>query len=352
MRLAALLLIVWLAPPPVQAQGKAPAGSDYGPAQVLQALRLLREQRGDPNPPKLNVCLRNSTGGRWSDLQAHFYCWLKPDQRACFTGAVDGEFKDHPELKGNYDLAYGHCQEAKGRAYGINFDRPLARLSIEQGEVFKNLLYRRPNLTKDEQRKILEAFYAEPMADRKTPVPVATERKPAANSAPLDRTAATERKPAANSAPLDRTSAADNKTATTSASEHKAVVPPGPAPERKPAVMAPVPASAPVPSDPVPPPVVTAPTMVNPDIGDMENSVPAEKYPRACQLKNGQSRARQKPDSTSPIVAILDPIPIEVTGPAQSSSGTDTKLWYPVAFQYRGKALSAWLSVSLVDCPK
>jgi hypothetical protein len=263
----------------VQAQGRNAASSEYGSTQILEALRLLREQRGEPNPPKLATCLKTAAGGKWSDLQAHFYCWLKPDQRACFTGAVDGEFKDHPDLKGNYDKAFGHCQEAKGRAYGINFDRPLARLTLEQGEVFKNLLYRRPSLSKDEQRKILETFYASAVPDRK-----------------------------------------------------------------------PLPAPTPEPTPP-PPAMVMAPTLANPDIGDMENAAPAG-YPRTCQLKTPNSRTREKPDGSSLIVAILDPAPITVTGPAQASTGTDGKQWYPVEFHHKGKLVNAWLSVSLVSCPK
>ncbi len=283
MRFPAFLFTLWLVSPLVQAQGRNAASSEYGPTQVLEALRLLREQRGDPNPPKLTNCLKNSAGGKWSDLQAHFYCWLKPDQRACFTGAVDGEFKEHPELKGNYDLAFGHCQEAKGRAYGINFDRPLARLTIEQGEVFKNLLYRRPMFSKDEQRRILESFYASSSA-----------------------------------------------------------------PERK---AAPVPAPTPEPTPP-PPTMVMAPTLANPDIGDMDNTAPTGSWPRSCQLKSANSRIRQKPDGNSPIVAILDPTSINVTGPAQASSGSDGKQWYPVEFHHKGKLVNAWLSVSLVNCPK
>lgn len=279
-RLPAFLCSLWLVSSLVQAQGRDSASSEYGPTQVLAALRLLREQRGEPNPPKLTNCLKSSAGGKWSDLQAHFYCWMKADQRACFTGAVDGEFKDHPELKGNYDKAFSHCQEAKGRAYGINFDRPLARLTLEQSEVFKNLLYRRPMFSKDEQRKILESFYAGSMPDRKS-----------------------------------------------------------------------IPAPAPEPTPP-PPAMVMAPTLANPDIGDMDNATPAVSYPRACQVKTPNSRTRLKPDGSSPIVAIIDPTNINVTGPAQASSGMDGKEWYPVEFNYKGKLVNAWLSTSLVNCPK
>jgi hypothetical protein len=278
-RLPAVLFFLWLVSSHAEAQSRSTVSTEYGPAQILDALRLLREQRGDPNPPKLTNCLKTSAGGKWSDLQAHFYCWLKPDQRACFTGAVDGEFKEHPELKGNYDLAFGHCQEAKGRAYGINFDRPLSRLTLEQGEVFKNLLYRRPMLPKDEQRKILETFYA---------------------AAPTER---------------------------------KAV--PSPTPE----------------PTPPPPAMVMTPTLANPDMGDLENAATAG-YPRSCQLKSPNSRTRQKPDGNSPIVAILDPTTITVTGAAQPSQGTDGKQWYPVEFRHKGKPVKAFLSVSLVDCPK
>lgn len=281
MRLPAVLLSLWLFAPQVQAQSRNTVSFEYGPAQILDALRLLREQRGDPNPPKLANCLKNSAGGKWSDLQAHFYCWLKPDQRACFTGAVDGEFKDHPELKGKYDLAFGHCQEAKGRAYGINFDRPLSRLTLEQGEVFKNLLYRRPMLPKDEQRNILESFYAA--------VPAPAERKT-------------------------------------------------------------MPAPTPTP-EPTPPAMLMTPTLANPDIGDMDNAAPTG-YPRSCQLKSPNSRTRQKPDGNSPIVAILEPTSITVTGAPQASVGTDGKLWYPVEFRHKGKLLNAFLSASLVNCPK
>jgi hypothetical protein len=279
-RLPAFLFSLWLVSPLVQAQGRGSASSEYSPTQVLAALRLLREQRGDPNPPKLANCLKSSAGGNWSDLQAHFYCWMKADQRACFTGAVDGEFTDHPELKGNYDKAFGHCQEAKGRAYGINFDRPLARLTLEQGEVFKNLLYRRPMFSKDEQRKILESFYAGSMPVRKS-----------------------------------------------------------------------FPAPAPEPTPP-PPAMVMAPTLANPDIGDMDNAAPAASYPRSCQVKTPNSRTRLKPDGGSPIVATIDPTNITVTGPAQASSGTDGKEWYPVEFHHKGKLVKAWLSASLVNCPK
>lgn len=279
-RFPALLLFIWLAAPPVQAQGRNPQSSDYGPTQVLDTMRQLREQQGGSKPPRLAVCLKNSSGGRWSDLQAHFYCWLKADQRACFTGAVDGEFKEHPELKGNYDMAFGYCQEAKGRAYGINFDRPLARLSPQQSDVFKNLIYRQPKFSQDEQRKILETFYA------------------------------------------------------------------GPVPERKP-----FPAPVPPPPPPPPPPVMVA-TMANPDIGEETNAVPNERYPRSCRVNSSNARTRQKPDSNSPIVAILQPTPIKVTGPAQDSSDTDTTPWYPVEFPYRGKLVNAWLSVPMIDCPK
>lgn len=298
-RIPALLLILLSAPMPLAAQNK---GAEYGPQQILSSLKLLREQRGDPNPPKLASCLKNSSDGKWSDLQAHFYCWLKADQRACFTGAVDGEFKDHPELKGNYDRAYSHCQEAKGRAYGINFDRPLGRLTLEQGEVFKNLLYRRPGLPREEQRRILEAFYAGTVPDRK--------------------------------------------------SFPAAVAPPPPAPQVV-ATLAPVPAPAPSPvAAPVPASIVenrtnsmTA-TMANPDVGDDED------YPRSCRVKSAHARTRQKPDSSSPVVAILDPAPIKITGPALASAGADTLQWYPVEFHYRGQLTTAFLSVSLVECSR
>jgi hypothetical protein len=278
-RVPAILFSLWLMAPPVLAQSRAAASAEYGPAQVLATLRQLREQRGDPKPPKLSICLKSSTGGQWSDLQAHFYCWLQADQRACFTGAVDGEFKDHPELKGNYDMAFGHCQEAKGRAYGINFDRPMARLTPEQGEVFKNVLYRKPMFPKDEQRKILEAFYA--------------------------------------SAPPERKSF------------------PAPAPE----------------PTPPPPAMSMAATLVNPDMGDIENAAPEAGYPKTCQVRSQHARTRQKPDTSSPIVAILDPTPIKVTGPAQASLGTDTRQWYPVEFQHKGRLVKAWLSTTLVSCP-
>ncbi len=144
----------------LEAQTNTSVAPEYTPAQVLKVLKQLRDIRGENNPPKLNACLKNSADNRWSDLQAHFYCWLKSDQRACFTGAVDGEFKEYPELKGNYDKAFGHCQQAKGRAYGINFDQPLSRLTAEQGEVFKNLLYRQAVFSEADQNKILENFYS------------------------------------------------------------------------------------------------------------------------------------------------------------------------------------------------
>jgi hypothetical protein len=51
-------------------------------------------------------------------------------------------------------------------------------------------------------------------------------------------------------------------------------------------------------------------------------------------------------------VAILDPTTITVTGAAQPSQGTDGKQWYPVEFRHKGKPVKAFLSVSLVDCPK
>ncbi|WP_141732632.1 hypothetical protein [Oligoflexus tunisiensis] len=278
MRVPALLFSLWLVVPSVQARSRTAAAAEYGPGQVLAALRELREQRGDPSPPKLSVCLKSSSGGQWSDLQAHFYCWLKPDQRACFTGAVDGEFKDHPELKGNYDRAFTHCQEAKGRAYGINFDRPMARLTAEQAEVFKNVLYRQPMFSKDDQRKILEAFYASAAPERKS-----------------------------------------------------------------------FPAPAPEPTPP-PPAMSMSATLVNPDMGDIENATPEAGYPKTCQVKSAHARALQKPDSKSPIVAILDPTTIQVTGPAQASSGTDVQQWYPVEFPHKGRLVKAWLTVSLVNC--
>jgi hypothetical protein len=270
-----------MASSPVQSQVRNASSPEYGPTQVLAALRQLREQRGDPRPPKLANCLQNSSGGNWSDLQAHFYCWLKPDQRACFTGAVDGEFPDHQELKGNYDKAFAHCQQAKGRAYGINFDRPFSRLTAEQGEVFKNVLYRRPMFSKDEQRKILEAFYT------------------------------------------------------------------GPIPERRP-----FPAPTPEPTPP-PPAMVMVPTLANPDVGDMENAASESGYPRPCKVKTPNSRTRQKPDANSPIVAVLDAAEmIRVTGPAQASSGSDTRQWYPVEFHHKSQLVQAFLSVSLITCPK
>jgi hypothetical protein len=303
-RLPAFLLFIWLATSFEKAQGSNSASPEYAPAQVLNALRLLREQRGATNPPKLSVCLQNSSEGRWSDLQAHFYCWLKPDQRACFTGAVDGELKDYPELKGNYDLAFDHCQKAKGRAYGINFDRPMARFTLEQGEVFKNVLYRQPMFANDDQQKILEDFYSGRVPERK--------------AFPIELTPASI------------------KTAKIVAAAGKTV----PASVDTAAVK------------PVPIVMAAAPGMANPDMAELENAVPFEGYPRSCRVKSNNARTRQQPDANSPIVATLDQTPIKVTGPAKASSGSDNKPWYPVEFHQTGQLINAWLTVSLVDCSK
>ncbi len=277
---------------PAQAQTKEP--SEYNPALVLKVLAELRKGHGDANPPRLNACLRNSADNRWSDLQAHFYCWMKADQRACFTGAVDGELKDHSELKGDYDKAFVHCQEARGRAYGINFDRPLSRLTPEQGEVFKNLLYRQKIFSKLEQKKILEAFYGGPVPERKPAIAAAVLPPPPAVTAKPMIVASTLMNP--DMEQLDGNASGDSKTAA----------------------------------------VKESPT----------------GFPKSCQINTVNVRTRQKPDSKSSVVAILRETAIQVLGPPLNSVGQDMMQWYPVEFRYKGKLTNAFLAVSLVDCGK
>ena|GEM_PF-6625014 len=277
-----------------QAQTKEPSTLGYSPAQVLKVLSELREVRGDANPPKLNACLRNSADNRWSDLQAHFYCWMKADQRACFTGAVDGELRDNPELKGEYDKAFAHCQEARGRAYGINFDRPLSRLTLEQGEVFKNLLYQQKIFSKEEQKKVLEAFYGGPVPERK-PAVAATipPRSPPLTARPIIA-ASTLMNP--DMEQLDSNASGDSQTSAATES-------------------------------------------------------PAG-FPKSCQINTLNVRTRLKPDSGSSVVAILGEAQIRVLGPPLNSVGQDMMQWYPVEFRHKGKMTNAFLAVSLVDCGK
>lgn len=287
----AFLLYLWLgtdAYPALQAQDAS--RTDYSPAQVLAVLRQLRADRWDMDATKLAACLKNSSDNRWTDLQAHFYCWLRADLRACFTGAVDGDIAESPDLKGDYEKAFQFCQNTRGRVYGVPFDKPVTLLSPEAIVVFQNLMYRRGLFPFAVQEQVLQSFYQ--------------------GKVPLRRSETVEPKsPIPNALPQ---------------SPSKPSLPPSPLP--------------------------SSPAGNQAAKADESKSKSANAFPKSCLVKVEHARARLHPDGASAVVGQADKGPIQVTGPLQSSPKIAAIKWYPVLLPENGKAVHGFMASFMLDC--
>lgn len=306
-----LLTALYPATPPLlwgQQEGKKEDNQSLlvGASEVLEALQWLKKQQGYSFQRTI-ACVKKNPINKWNLLQAHFYCSLTTEQRACYTGAINGDNPSRKDLKGDYKKTYEHCSREQGIVYGIAYDKPFASLDAKYGIVFRAIIYQGRLFPYSEQKRILNDFYGSPVIELDTSsCNQAVVQKEELKSAP-----ASPKKPAAvTKAPL--------------------VNPKEPVPEQNPALK-----------------------VKEPPLAEKAIEAKVQKsYPKGCQIKGSMVNVRPEPSTARPPVAVMNnATPVTVTGAAIPSLRNEPYRWYPVSLRYYGSERGGYIAVRLVSCP-